>query len=218
MDSDRFDALTRSLSAGGSRRHALGAALGGMAGAFGLAEVRAAKSGKCKPKCGECERCKKGDCDTKNGKKRCKKGKCKLKPTGAPCTAFPGGACQNGTCINLKADEANCGSLGTVCTASQVCQAGSCFPQSTCAATVTNYCAPLAPSCGSGLTSCFCARSAEGNVLCLHDEDELCMTAPLCQTSAECPPGEACVDVQGCCASDPPGSKRCLARCPAPAA
>src|SRR5688500_5140324 len=226
MDASRFDALTRSLSAAGTRRHALLTALGGALGAFGLAEVRAAKSGKCKPKCGECEKCKKGTCNKKNGKKRCKKGKCQPKAAGTPCTLPSGGTCEQGTCActggsancgavcrQVKSDAVNCGACGTVCTANHVCQAGSCFPSSICPATVTSYCSPpFGAFCGSGTSSCFCGRSAEGNVVCLLDEDELCMgSGPRCDSSATCPPGEACVDVNGCCPGDPAGSKRCLA-------
>ena len=58
MDADRFDSLARSLTAAGSRRRALAAALSGALGLLGLAhpdDVAAAKSGKCKPKCGECK-------------------------------------------------------------------------------------------------------------------------------------------------------------------
>jgi hypothetical protein len=64
MDADRFDALARTLTAAGSWRWTL-AALGGVLGLLSLAgpdEAAAAKSAKCKPKCGECESCKRGNC------------------------------------------------------------------------------------------------------------------------------------------------------------
>ena len=99
MDADRFDALLRSLtqspsaSRRGMGRFVIGLTLGG----FGLAQpAMAARSGKCKPACGECEACDKGKCERKNGKKRCKKGKCKAKVNGTGCA---GGSCQNGSCI-----------------------------------------------------------------------------------------------------------------------
>src|SRR5687767_15124821 len=114
MNDQRFDALTEHIGILGTRRHALGALLGGALGVFGLAppDTSAARSGKCKRQCGECEKCKRGDCKKTNGKKRCKPGKCKPKPAGTPCSAFAGGACQNGTCVDLAADETNCGSVG----------------------------------------------------------------------------------------------------------
>lgn len=100
MDADRFDTLTRALTGSGSRRDALAATLGGALGVLGLAapdDAAAARSAKCKPRCGECERCKRGDCkQTKHGKKRCNPGKCKAKAFGTPCSV---GTCQNGSCI-----------------------------------------------------------------------------------------------------------------------
>ena len=80
MDGDRFDSLARSLSAAGSRRRAFAIAFSGGQALLGLArpdDAVEAKSGKCKPKCGACETCQKGNCKRKNGKKHCKKGKCK---------------------------------------------------------------------------------------------------------------------------------------------
>jgi hypothetical protein len=99
MDGARFDALTRTLTAASSRRRAIAAVLSGSLGLLGLAhpdDATAARSGKCKPKCGACEKCRRGDCDKKNGKKVCKRGKCKPKPTGTPCGT--GKTCQSGTC------------------------------------------------------------------------------------------------------------------------
>jgi hypothetical protein len=87
MDADRFDTLTRSLTAGGSRRRAMAAGLGSALSLLGLAhsDETGAKSGKCKPACGECAKCDKGRCQKKNGTKRCKKGKCKPKADGTAC-------------------------------------------------------------------------------------------------------------------------------------
>ena len=58
-------------------------------------EVAGTKSGKCKNKCGECERCEKGNCKKQNGKKRCKRGKCRTTANGTLCS---GGTCLNGSC------------------------------------------------------------------------------------------------------------------------
>lgn len=100
MDADHFDSLARSLTDARSRRRAIAAALGGALGVLGLLdrdEASAAKSGKCKRKPEECETCKKGKCQTKNGKKSCKAGKITPKPDTTPCT---GGSCQSGQCLS----------------------------------------------------------------------------------------------------------------------
>jgi hypothetical protein len=79
MDADRFDALSRSLTASGSRRHALAAFLGGVLGsAVGAALIEEATA---KKRCSPC-------------KKR-KQGKCKKVPNGTACA---GGTCQSGHC------------------------------------------------------------------------------------------------------------------------
>jgi hypothetical protein len=99
MDAGRFDALSCSLAAIPSRRGAL-RLLGALSLGL-LAHIRRepawAKSGKCRPRCNECERCKKGNCQRKNGKKRCEKGKCKPKTSGTPCAG--GGTCQARRCV-----------------------------------------------------------------------------------------------------------------------
>jgi hypothetical protein len=219
MDSHRFDALSKIVASLTTRRTAL-ALLAGLG--FGVIEAPDAhvrrKSGKCKSGCGECEKCKKGGCDRKNGKKVCKKGKCKPKPAGTPCTAFAGGACQNGTCINLLADEANCGALGNACGPRQVCQQGTCFPVSTiCPPTTTTACTPSTPTgmfCGA---LCYCARSAEGNVVCVTSPAVCAGAATACTSSASCPPGQACIDVSTCCGAALPAPKVCASPCPTPA-
>jgi hypothetical protein len=99
VDADRFDALSRSLAAVGSRRRALATALGSAVGLLSLAApdaARAAKSPKCKRKPNECERCDRGKCERKDGEKRCKAGKIKPKASGTPCSI---GSCQNGFCV-----------------------------------------------------------------------------------------------------------------------
>jgi hypothetical protein len=102
MDAPRFDALARSLSTTGSRRRALAAAVSGALGVLGRSapdEATAAKSGKCQRTPGECERCKKGTCDRKNGKKTCRKGKLTPKAEGTPCAS---GSCQSGRCVTAS--------------------------------------------------------------------------------------------------------------------
>ena len=225
MDADRFDAIARTSISATNRRYTLGALLGGALAVLGVAppDTSAAKSGKCKPKCGECEKCKKGDCDKKNGKKVCKKGKCKPKADGTPCTAFAGGVCRTGACVNLQTDEANCGSVSTVCGPSQVCQAGSCFPSGTCPASTTQMCPGGGPTprCGSNPDApgidCQCSRSAEGNVVCIWNDDTPCGSLTPCTSSASCGAGSACVALGPACCPEGP-AHACLARCPDPTA
>src|SRR5687768_15030084 len=88
MDTARFDTLIRSLHDARSRRSTLAIVLGGALGLLGLAQPNdaAAKSGTCKPKCGECKTCKKGNCTKKDGKTVCKKGKCQATALGTTCS------------------------------------------------------------------------------------------------------------------------------------
>src|SRR3712207_1016646 len=98
MDAARFDALSRSLIVAGSRRQTLAAVLSGALGWHALVHpgvASAARSGRCKQPCGECERCQKGACKKRNGKKRCKPGRCVAEANDAPCA---GGSCCDGRC------------------------------------------------------------------------------------------------------------------------
>jgi Stigma-specific protein, Stig1 len=170
MDAYRFDTLTRSLAVPSSRRRTISALIGslGLLALVDRDEAAAAKSGKCKPKCGECARCKRGDCDKKKGrKKRCKRGKCQPLQDGTPCT---GGVCGsgfctatpicpppftvcNGFCVNTRANEANCGGCGIVCTAGLSCCRGSCTSRNTDPTNCGrcgNICPATAPVCQAG--------------------------------------------------------------------
>jgi hypothetical protein len=124
MDAEHFDALTRTLIAAGSRRHALVLALSGALGVLGLSHADDAEAGRnCNPTCSECQICKKGKCKkTKQGKKKCKKGKCLAKANGTACSI---GTCQSGACV--------CSFVGVqgVCTSQTQC----------CSATTGTVCA-----------------------------------------------------------------------------
>jgi hypothetical protein len=191
MDRFHFDALTRSLTTAGSRRLALATLLGGAFGRLGLAGIEAKrKSGKCKPKCTACEKCDKGTCDKKNGKKVCKKGTCKPKAAGSPCTTFRGGVCQNETC----------------------------FATSSCPAITTPLCAPGRPAIACGGTAqvpCVCTSSTEGQMVCVQLPPGLnCPDVTPCSSSATCGAGFACVEVGSCCTEGP--ANGCLPACPNP--
>ena len=55
MEDTRFHAMTKALGSLTTRRLTFGALLGGALGRLSVAETEAAKTGKCKPQCGECE-------------------------------------------------------------------------------------------------------------------------------------------------------------------
>ena len=177
METTRLASLAKVVGTWTNRRSALSflTALG--LGGLDLSAADAARSGKCKPKCGKCERCDRGDCHKNDkGKKVCQKGKCKPRAFGTACNKPSGGICQNSSCIcasgftncsdvcrNLKTDEANCGSCGTGSTATQVCQEGSCFLKGNCTTAIPSLCLPPGPDdCGP---ACSCGTSTEGNIV-----------------------------------------------------
>ena len=176
MEDTRFDTITKTLGALTTRRVTAGALLAGAFGVLGLAEsddAGAAESGKCKPKCGSCAKCDKGECEKKNGKKRCKKGKCKPKPNGTLCA---GGTCQSGECI--------CLGLQQTCVAPEEC-----CPNTTCGHPVETQgnrcCQTASTACTEGTAStcctgicdpatnrCFCkttGQSCDSNSQCCSD-------------------------------------------------
>lgn len=171
MNADRFASLTRALAAARSRRRTL-AALAGALGLVGLAypeDAAAAKSGRCKPKCGECERCKRGDCDKKDGKRRCQKGKCKPKADTTGCSV---GTCQAGTCVSPPppSDPNACSNPATTCD----------------------------PNCGPAGTTCMCMpRVGSPGAVCVNTS--VVAGPCVSETTGGCSiPGQVCVELAGC--------------------
>ena len=129
MDDRRFDALARSLAAGGSRRAALRLLGGGLLAAlarFGLADEAAAddRDASCRGTCDQCT--KDGQCCSG----RCREGACRCKPRGS-CKvdrACCSGQCRrDGTCRPAEAvacgrgepsDGEDCVPRGEACTPS----------------------------------------------------------------------------------------------------
>jgi hypothetical protein len=132
MDVHRFDTLVRTFSTQGSRRRLFGllgsTALGGVL-ATSIADDADAKKKKCKKKCGECQ--------------RCKKGKCKPKANGILCST---GFCQDGTCIG----EGNC-PPAQVCELSEIC-----CPEPVVTSGNTEVCDPTGNLCGCTGGTTFC--------------------------------------------------------------
>ena len=169
MEDTRFDAIAKALGSAASRRLTLSALLSGALGRLGLAETEAAKSGKCKPTCDECQKCDKGTCrKNKNGTKKCKKGKCKPTNEGITCQNNPCKECQNGACSNRPND--------TTCDGAGKCRNGTCNQPPSCVqfargcatsnphACCSDICTPIVPTEGS------CAKGAPG-AECLATED-----------------------------------------------
>lgn len=148
MDAIRFDVLTRAWVAETSRRRTLAGVLAGVMGALGLAgpdDAGAAKSGKCKQKCGQCNFCEKGKCKKKNGKKRCKKGECKPVEGGTPCT---GG---NGDCTcnrSLEGDGFCAANVIVKCFQGNCANSGACVAGSRCVRCSGSGATTCVPECG----------------------------------------------------------------------
>lgn len=169
MHPDRFDAVVQRLGSLSIRRRTLGVLLGGALGLLGPAasDDSAAESGRCKPKCGECKKCKKGPCQNKNGEKRCKRGKCKPKADGTACSRDR--VCQSGRCTVTA----------PFCTGKDICEVGN----------VTDF-----PCHQSGTDPCVCVVDAiTGASVCVRSP----FTNSGCKATDPCPAGEICVDATG---------------------
>jgi hypothetical protein len=207
VEDTRFDHLAKVFGAQKTRRLTLGALLGGALSALGLAEVEAARSGKCRRKPGACETCKKGKCEKKNGEKHCKRGKIKPKANGTACS---GGTCESGSCISptgLVLDPVGGGGDGdgggggggggTTCPVCQVLQGGVCgnAPVGTaCNGTGkcngSGTCNP-APACTPRGGACTLAAAD----LCCSDTCAVTRFSGICAKSAL---GEQCITSDDC--------------------
>ena len=216
MDADRFDTLTRIASTAGSRRLALAVALGGTLGA--LLDLThsdvAAAGGKCKPKCGQCQRCKKGNCKkTKHGKV-CKKGTCRAKDTGTPCD---GGACESGNCVAaLVLNRFGCVDVGQACRGDDgVCCSGRCEGEaptagvpdtSRCVAHDTGSCQPGQAECGPN-SSCTTSTGFTGTCNRTTGNALYCSSVtPACQPCAKDAECVASLGATAACVIPCPGS------------
>jgi hypothetical protein len=205
MDALRFDALTRALTAAASRRTVLGTVLGGLS-ALGLAgwdaatKAKAKGKGKGKRRKRACRKC--GPCE------QCKRGRCQTKADGAGC----GGACrecQGGACV-ARADGLSCGECfqcqGGACQPAPgaACDGGACKANGSCGID----CNQFAPNCPAG---CECRESVEessGQHRCTRAGLSCARTPRQCGDLLDCPAGEQCVQT-GCGG----GSQRCVPLC-----
>jgi hypothetical protein len=217
MHGDRFDVVTRALSLPGSRRRAI-ATLAGLltlVHSGEIHEIRAARTGRCRARCGECQRCDRGPCRrAKSGRERCRAGVCRPGPNGVPC-GNGGKQCQQGrcvcpsgtrecggTCVDLLSDENHCGECNQRCAAGTACLNGACFttncaspsPPGNCtgASCSGQTCTPPGTNCGT------CDATTEDEIVCINLGPP-CEEFQACVRSADCPLGTVCVK-SGCCA------------------
>jgi hypothetical protein len=159
MGANRFDAIAKALIAVASRRAALAAALSGSFVFLGFAHPdEVAAGGKCKPKCGECEKCKRGDCKKTPHGKKCRRGKCKPKDNGIACTA---GTCQGGVCTAPAPDPNAC---------------------------TNNRCPASLGSgpCGATGSNCICTGPVEGSGVCTRDGSATPCPTGICNPGFQC--------------------------------
>ena len=178
MDTARFDAVARSLAAGGSRRVALGVLAGGfltlcelcLGDSHGQARKKGKRKRKRKPcRCGFCEACRGGLCvpladGTDCGECGiCAAGSCVPKVNQTLCDLCT--TCEGGMCVNKP--------LGFPCSAFGQCDSGECVFPPGCDAFPTP-CATGAACCSGAcctvLAASYCCRSEVG-ARCYDDGD-----------------------------------------------
>jgi hypothetical protein len=222
MDDRRFDAFTKTLSNGGSRRGVLQtlgtSALAAVAARLGLAEDAGAKKkrkNKKKKKCkGNTTKCGKKACC--NANQTCVGGKCLAKEGNAGCVVDtdcrPGEVCQNGSCVPEPEPEPDCVENGD-CSLGDECIAGTCvFVQGTCDAT-DDHCSVTEALCNPEAgNDCFCVQRFTGGAACIEAFVPGAVCGG-CQNDADCAATEEgsvcvaavafgcpCADGQGICA------------------
>ena len=188
MEDQRFDSLSRRLGAGLSRRRALGALLGALAGGVALTDDAAARRREtCRAGGQQCTRdgqcCLKRCVQTGNARDR-----------GNRC-ACPAGQTICGTrCVNLQDDERNCGACGRRCKKNEQCCGGRCIALGTpdnCSG-CGDVCAP-GDSCVDGICTSTC-----GGVQC--EPTESCCNNECIDTSDDPDNCGACgVSGDACC-------------------
>ncbi len=209
MDASQFDLLTRSLTAAGTRRRALGGLVLGSLSLLGWAGAEDVSAHDALPACKK-----------KSGKKkkRClKKARAHnaqhatdtpppdtfVPPPPDPCAGKGEGdscgtdrACCSGTCVNLRIDPDHCGGCGYACSPTSnltaICHNGGCA------------CPGFADCPGT----CSCGVRYEGGGFC-RAPDATCIGAK------QCPNGDVDCDIGTVCSECNAGQPVCLDACEA---
>jgi hypothetical protein len=176
MDPQRFDTLTRTLSAGAKApptRRAVLATLAAVVAVGGGHAPAAAKKKKCKRKSGKlkCD----GVCiDPQTDVTNC--GSC-----GNVCGQ--GQRCDGGTCVGGGGG----GCDGVECPANTVCENGTCVAAPDRCGGPTGICDADGTPCGTSATgeTCTCERTVEGNNVCV-DGANACPQVVECTSSQDC--------------------------------
>ena len=237
MDGQRFDELTRAVTAGGTSRRGVLKAL--VAAAFGgfLATRGREASAQCEPLGSECAtgtECCTGTCAGGKccpaGETNCNGACVNLKTDENNCNecgrvCSGGRSCCNGFCVNTQISETNCGECGKRCAAGQTCCGGKCVDTET----DTNNCGTCAEVCGpnqncQGGDCCLKLRSAcQSAAACCQDGGQTpttCFTYTACGSTpsgTRCcrPGGSTCTDNCDCCGDNLCRSGKCGAPDPA---
>ncbi len=64
---------------------------------------------------------------------------------------------------------------------------------------------------GTRRRPCFCAETVAGNKRCVNLQGETCPSTDQCDSNADCPVDELCINIGGCCGN--PGRNLCVRRC-----
>jgi hypothetical protein len=186
MDETSFDALSRGVGSAHSRRtvtRLLAASLAGSLGLGGVGSVSARHRRWCRPRCAECERCRRGKCKPVKDYRACTGGTCSL------------GTCCNGAVCNL-------GTLNEYCCIGGTCLATAehgtlCCGSVTCPPGSARECCPPGPG-----WQC-CPEGSKSH--CIGEGDVCC---PEGSIDYSCPPDHVCCETgsgESCC----PNGKTC---------
>lgn len=212
MDGTRFDAFTKELSRGYSRRLLLRALVGGVAATLGR---RAAEAASCtragracgpgKPGCCNDLTCLNGEC-ARTCTPRCTGKNCGDDGCGGTCgNCAAGQGCCRGKCTDLTTRR-DCGACGHRCPPREICVAGTCQSEctpTTCAAQGKN-CGTSPDGCGGTLDCGGCdapQTCGGGGVANVCGGDVQCggCDAAQCQTCVDGQCVAACDGSEGCC-------------------
>jgi hypothetical protein len=122
MDGKRFDALTRDLTRGTSRRRIVASMIAMVAGGATLVDAGATQQRRtCRPIAASCLRhrdCCSGICNTLRSTPRNRRNRCACADGLVSC---------QGACTDLQGDAGNCGGCGSICPSGEICQSGACI-------------------------------------------------------------------------------------------